>query len=113
MRERLRYPVSSHESSCEEMTFSSDLCAYLPNIRMVRTSPLNKFVALKHAARESRLGGEPVQTTEDSNLGVLQQEIFTPFKKAPCPSQAVNISSRNGSYMQPYITLPVYVEQVL
>jgi hypothetical protein len=99
--------------TCRKVTVISVLDAHLPNMRTVRTSWLIKFVALRQAALEARLGGEPVQTTEDFSSDVLQQEIFAPFKYAPWPSQAVNISSLNGSYMQPYNTLPVYIAQVL
>ena len=81
----------------QESLLLSILDTHLPSMRTVRTSALIKLVALKQAAREARLGGEPVHTTEDFSSDVLQQEIFTPFKYAPWPSQAVNISSLNGS----------------
>lgn len=73
-------PVTFLWTYIKNITISFDLDNHLPNMRTVRTSALIKFVALKQAAREARLGGEPVQTTEDFSSDVLQQEIFTPFR---------------------------------
>ena len=46
---------------------------YLPSIRTVRTSALINIVALKHAASDAKLGGDPVVTTDEAIVGVVQQ----------------------------------------
>ena len=46
---------------------------YLPSIRTVRTSALINIVALKHAASDAKLGGDPVVTTDEAIVGVAQQ----------------------------------------
>lgn len=46
---------------------------YLPSVRTVRTSALISTVALKHAAKDAKLGGDPVHITADDISGIPQQ----------------------------------------
>jgi uncharacterized protein YcsI (UPF0317 family) len=67
-------------SSLETFTINNWSGLYLPSIRTVRTSALINIVALKHAASDAKLGGDPVVTTDEAIVGVAQQWILFPFK---------------------------------